>query len=98
MDTSVFSSVQLSCSVVSNSLQCNPMDCSMPGFPVHHQLPEFAQIHVHQVGDASQTISSSAVPFSSRLQSFPASGFFQMSQFLHQVGKVLEFQFQNALL
>ena len=31
---------------------CNPMDCSTPGFPVHHQLPEFAQTHVHQVGDA----------------------------------------------
>ena len=31
---------------------CNPMDCSMPGFPVHHQLPEPAQTHVHQVGDA----------------------------------------------
>ena len=31
---------------------CNPMDCSTPGFPVHHQLPELAQTHVHQVGDA----------------------------------------------
>ena len=30
---------------------CNPMDCSMPVFPVHHQLPELAQTHVHQVGD-----------------------------------------------
>ena len=33
---------------------CNPIDCSMPGFPVYHQLPEFAQTHVHQVGDAIQ--------------------------------------------
>ena len=33
---------------------CNPMDCSMPGFPVYHQLPELAQTHVHQVGDAIQ--------------------------------------------
>ena len=33
---------------------CNPMDCSMPGFPVHHQLLELAQTHVHQVGDAIQ--------------------------------------------
>ena len=33
---------------------CDPMDCSMPGFPVHHQLLELAQIHVHQVGDAIQ--------------------------------------------
>ena len=31
---------------------CNPTDCSMPGFPVHHQLLELAQTHVHQVGDA----------------------------------------------
>ena len=33
---------------------CDPMDCSTPGFPVHHELLEFAQIHVHQVGDAIQ--------------------------------------------
>ena len=33
---------------------CNPMDCSMPGLPVHHQLPELAQTHVHRVGDAFQ--------------------------------------------
>ena len=33
---------------------CNPMDCSMPGFPVHHQLPELVQTHVHQVSDAIQ--------------------------------------------
>ena len=33
---------------------CNPMDCSTPGFPVHHQLPELAQTHVHRVGDAIQ--------------------------------------------
>ena len=33
---------------------CAPMDCSMPGFPAHHQFQELAQIHVHQVGDAIQ--------------------------------------------
>ena len=33
---------------------CDPVDCSTPGFPVHHQLPELAQTHVHQVGDAIQ--------------------------------------------
>ena len=48
-----FSLAQFSCSVVSNCLQ--PMDCSMPGFPVHHQLLELAQAHVHQVSDAIQT-------------------------------------------
>ena len=36
------------------SALCNLMDCSMPGFPVHHQLPELAQIHVHRVNDAIQ--------------------------------------------
>ena len=44
-------SVQFSRSVVSDSLD---MDCSMPGFPVHHQLPQLAQIHVHRVGGAIQ--------------------------------------------
>ena len=45
---------------VSQSIQqtcltlCNPMDCSMPGFPVHHQLPELSQARVHGVGDAIQ--------------------------------------------
>ena len=33
---------------------CDPMDCSMPGFPVHHQLAELTQTHVHQIGDAIQ--------------------------------------------
>ena len=44
---------------------CNPMDCSMPGFPVHHQLPELAQTHVHRVGDAirpSRPLSSLSPP------------------------------------
>ena len=43
------SSVAHSCPIL-----CNPMHCSTPGFPVHHQLPEPAQTHVHQVGDAIQ--------------------------------------------
>ena len=59
---------------------CDPMDCSRPGFPVHHQLLEIAQ-----TCPSSQwchlTISSSVVPFSSCLQSFSASGSFPMSQF-----------------
>ena len=44
-----FSSVTQSCPTL-----CDPMDCSMPGFPVHHQLPELAQTHVHRVSDAIQ--------------------------------------------
>ena len=58
---------------------CNLMDCSTTGFPVHHQIQELAQTHVCWVGDALPTISSSVVPFSSCLQSFPASGSSPMS-------------------
>ena len=54
----------LSCAWLSS-----PMDCSMPGFPVHHHLPELAQAHVRWVSDAILSISSSVVPFSSCLQS-----------------------------
>ena len=56
------------------------MNCSTPGFPVHHQLSELAQTYVHQVSDAIQP-SHPVVPFSSRRQSFPASGSFLVSQF-----------------
>ena len=51
---------------------CDPMDRSTPGFPVHHQLLELAQTHVHRVSDFHPTISSSVIPFSSFLQSFPS--------------------------
>ena len=44
-----FSSVAQSCPTL-----CDPMNCSTPGLPVHHQLPEFTQTHVHQVSDAIQ--------------------------------------------
>ena len=57
---------------------CDPMNRSMPGLPVHHQLPEFTQTHVHWVSDAIQP--SSVVPFSSCPQSLPASESFPMSQ------------------
>ena len=56
---------------------CNPVDYSMPGFPVLRYLLEFAQTHVHWAGNA---ISSMVVPFSFCLQSFPASGSFPISQ------------------
>ena len=44
-----FSSVAQSCPIL-----CDPMDCSTPGLPVHHQILEFTQTHVHQIGDAIQ--------------------------------------------
>ena len=61
------------------------MDCSTPGFPVHHQLLELAQTHVHRVGHP--TISSSVIPFSSHFQSFPASGSFTITPFFASGGQ-----------
>ena len=58
---------------------CDPMNRSTPGIPVHHQLPEFTQTHIHRVSDAIQP-SSSGVPFSSCPQSLPAAESFPMSQ------------------
>ena len=82
MFTSYFiSSVQFSSVTQSCPTLCDPMDCSTPGLPVHHQLLELAQTHVHP------TISSSGVPFSSCLQSFPASVSFQISQFFASGGQ-----------
>ena len=71
-----FSSVTQSCLTL-----CDPMDCSTPGFPVHHQLSELTQTHVHEVGDAiqpSHPLSSPSPPtFSlSQQQSFPMNQFF----------------------
>ena len=71
---------------------CNPMDCSIPVLLVHHQLLEFTQTHVHWVGDTIQP-SSSTVSFSSCLQSFPASGSFQMNQLFISGGQCWSFSF-----
>ena len=68
---------------------CDPMDCSMPGFPVHHQLPKLAQTQVHRVGDAiqpSHPLSSPSLPASNPSQH---QGLFQCVSSSHQVAKVL---------
>ena len=76
-----FSSVAQSCPTF-----CDPMNRSTPGLPVHHQLPESTQTHVHGVGDAIQ-LSHPVFPFSSCPQSFPASGSFQMTQLFASGGQ-----------
>ena len=81
LQNQVSMSVQFSCSIVSD---CDLMDCCTPGLPVHHQLPEFTQTHAQW---CHPTISSSVVPFSSRLQSFPASQSFQRSQLFTSGGQ-----------
>ena len=70
----------------------DPMNHSMPGLPVHHQLLEFTQTHAHRVSDAISSpshpaISSSVIPFSSCPQSLPASGSFPMSQLFASGGQ-----------
>ena len=100
-------SVQVSCayviygiSSVSSVAQscltlCDPMDCSTPGFPVHHQLSEFTQTLVHWVGDAiqpSHPLSSPSPPTFSLSQH---QGLFKWVDLSHQVAKVSEFQLQH---
>ena len=81
-----FSSVIQSCLTL-----CDPMNCSTPGLPVHHQLPEFTQTHVQRVSDAIQPSHPlsppSPVPNPSQHQSL-----FQWVNSSHEVAKVLEFQ------
>ena len=85
-----FSSVQL----LSCVRLCEPMDCSKPGLPVHCQLPEFTQIHVHWVSDAIQP----SQPLLSPSPAFNPSqhqGLFQWVSSSHQAAKVLEFHLQH---
>ena len=78
-----FSSVLQSCPSL-----CNAMDCSMPGFAIHHQLSKLTQAHVHRLGDAIQS-SHPVFPFSSCLKSFLISGSFPMSQFFPSCGQII---------
>ena len=68
------------------STLCNPMDCSMPSFPILHHLPEFAQIHVHWPVMLSNHLIL-CHPLLLCLQSFPASGSFLMSQLFTSAGQ-----------
>ena len=77
-----FSSVAQSCPTL-----CDPVDRSTPGLPVHHQLPEFIQTRIHRVGDAIQPSHSLSPPPTSRLQCFPTSGSFPMSQLFESGGQ-----------
>ena len=85
-----FRSIAQSCPTL-----CDPMDCSTPGLPVHHQLPEFTQTHVHWVGDAIQPphpLSSPSLPIFNFSQH---QGLFKRVSSSYQVAKVLELQLQR---
>ena len=83
ISTHQFSSVQ-SCLTL-----CDPMDGNTPGFRVHHQLPELAQIHVHRFGDAIQPSHSLSSPSPPAFNLSQHQGLFQRVGSSHQVAKVL---------
>ena len=74
---------------------CDPMDCSMPGFPVHHQLLEPGQTHVHWIGDAIQPSHPLSSPFPPVFTLAQHQGLFQLVSSSNQVAKLLEFQLQH---
>ena len=91
----LFLSVQFSSVAQSCPTLCDSMNRSTPGLPVHHQLPEFTQTHVHRVGDAiqpSHPLSSPSPPASNPSQH---QSLFQWVNSSHEVAKVLEFQLQH---
>ena len=88
--TNQFSSIAQLCPAI-----CDPTDCSIPGFPVHHQLLEIAQTHVHHVSDAIQPSHSLSSPSSPSLNLSQDHDLFQGVSSSHQVAKLLEFQLQH---
>ena len=85
-----FSSVAQSCPTL-----FNPMDCSIPDFPVHHQLLELAQTHVHRVGDAIQPSHPLSSPSPPAFNLFQCQDLFQWVSSSHHMAKILEFQLQH---
>ena len=85
-----FSSVAHSCPTL-----CNPMNCSTPGLPVHHQLPEFTQTYINRVGDAIQPSHPLSSPSPPAPDPSQHQGLFQWVNSSHEVAKVLEFQLQH---
>ena len=81
-----FSSVAQSCLTL-----CDPMNRRTPGLPVHHQLPEFTQAHVHRVGDAIQPSHPLSSPFPLAPNPSQHQSLFHWVNALHEVVKVLEF-------
>ena len=88
-----FSSVAQSCLTL-----CDPMNHSMPGLPVHHQLWKFTQTHIHRVGDAIQPSHPLSSPSPSAPNPSQDQGLFQRVNSSLEVAKVLEFQLQHQSL
>ena len=90
-----FSSVQFSSVTQLCPTLCDPMDCSMPGLPVHYQLPEFTQAHVPWVGDAIQPSYPLLSPSPPSFNLSQYQGLFKWVSSSYQVAKVLELQLQH---
>ena len=89
----IFSSVQSSHSVV--SAFCDPMDCSTPDLPLHHQLSKFTQTRVHWVGDAIHPSHPLLPPAPPTFKLSQHQDLFKWVYSSYQVAKVLEFQLQH---
>ena len=85
--------LQFSSVAQSHLTLCDPMDCSTPGLPVHHQLPEFTQTHVHLVNDTIQPFHPLSSPSPPPFNLSQHQGLFKRVSSSHQVAKVLSFRF-----
>ena len=77
---------------------CDPMNRNMPGLPVHHQLPESTQTHIHRVSDAIQPSHPLSSPSPPALNPSQHQGLFQWVNSSHEVARVLEFQLKASFL
>ena len=91
--TQTFSSVQFSSVAQSCPTICDPMNCSTPGLPVHHQLPEFTQTHVHWVSDAIQPPHPRSSPSPPAPNLSQHQSLFQWVNSSHEVAKYWSFSF-----
>ena len=93
----LWEAMKYSCCLITKSCLtlCDPMEWSVLGFPVLHQLPEFAQTHVHWVGDATQSSSPLLSPSPPVFNPSQHQGLFQWVRSSHQMTKVLELQHQS---
>ena len=90
ISTSSVSSVTQTCLTL-----CDPMVCCIPGFPVHHQLPELAQTHVHRVSDATRPSHLPSAPSPPTFNLSQHQDLFQWVSSSHQVAKILRLQLQH---
>ena len=93
-ETSILQSVQFSVAAQLCPTLCNPMDCSWPGLPVHHQLPELT--HVHWVSDAIQSFDPLSSPSPPTFNLSQHQGLFQRVSSSHQVAKFWSFSFSTS--